>query len=148
MKAQTQQQVSPAQIKAIYATLNKHGLLDQKAELISDLTGGRTESTKELTQEEVKRFFALFTAAKEHEHEKRKAVYAAIWKVSWLMGIIYGDTQNDYEMNKAKLNKFCRERGTIKKNLTEMNLMELNKTHRQFEAMLKKFNEKKTHSKI
>jgi hypothetical protein len=77
-------------------------------------------------------------------YEKRKSVYATIYKIARIMGIIYGDTQDDFEMNKAKLNKFCRERGTVKKNLTEMTISELNKTHRQFEAMVRKFNMKKT----
>ena len=33
---------------------------------------------------------------------------------------------------------FCRERGTVKKNISEMNLTELKKTKRQFEAILDK----------
>lgn len=48
----------------------------------------------------------------------------------------YGDTPEDKLMNCAKINKFCRERGTVKKNINEMNLQELKKTHKQFEAML------------
>ena len=41
-------------------------------------------------------------------------------------------------MNIAKINKFCRERGTVKKNISEMNLTELRKTKKQFEAILDK----------
>ena len=41
-------------------------------------------------------------------------------------------------MNIAKINMFCRERGTVKKNISEMNLTELKKTKRQFEAILDK----------
>ena len=147
MQVKTPKLATPAQIKAIYTTLHKYGLLDQKADYMFALTNGRTEHTKELTYKEVNDFFALFGTFNEVMYEKRRSVYTSIYKIAWVMGIIYGDTQDDYEMNKAKLDKFCRERGTIKKNLNEMNLFELNKTHRQFEAMLQKFNEKKAHSK-
>ena len=41
-------------------------------------------------------------------------------------------------MNYAVINKFCRERGTVKKDITLMNLQELNRTKKQFEAMLSK----------
>ncbi len=48
----------------------------------------------------------------------------------------YGDTYEDKMMNIAVINKFCRERGTVKKNIKEMDLKELRKTKKQFEAML------------
>ena len=51
---------TPAQIRAIYAILHKHGLLDKKAEYVSAITSGRTESSKELTRGEVREFFSIF----------------------------------------------------------------------------------------
>ena len=53
-----------------------------------------------------------------------------------MVGMSYGDTWEDKMMNIAKINRFCRERGTVKKNITEMTLPELKKTRKQFEAML------------
>ena len=50
----------------------------------------------------------------------------------------YGDSPEDKAMNYAVINKFCRERGTVKKDITLMNLQELNRTKKQFEAMLSK----------
>jgi len=78
---------------------------------------------------------------------KLRNEYTAIWKIAWEMGIIYGNTEDDYQMNKAKLNKFCRERGTVKKNLNEMILPEMQKTHRQFEAMYSKYKSKNNKAK-
>ena len=151
MKAQAEKPITPAQIKAIHAILNKCGHLEHKAEYIKRFTGGRTDSCKCLTFDEARRFIGLTISAmqvlKSYEvnlDEKQKVTLSAIWKIAWHMKIIYGDTQEDYEMNKAKLNLFCKERGTVKKNLTQMNLCELRKTHRQFEAMFKKYNEHKT----
>lgn len=136
---------TPAQIRAIYAILHKHGLLDKKAEYVSAITSGRTESSKELTRGEVREFFSIFENDSQTE-ARRKVIYTAIWKIAWKMGIIYGNSEEDYEMNKAKLNTFCRERGTVKKNLTQMNLAELNKTRRQFEAMFRKYKERKEYA--
>lgn len=139
--------VTPAQIKAIHAILNNLNLLDMKAQYVFDVTGGRTQSTRELTFEEAKELIRYFNCdySMNIAYESRRRVYISIYKIARVMDIIYGDTQDDHEMNKAKLDKFCRERGTIKKNLNEMNLFELKKTHRQFEAMLQKFNVKKQH---
>lgn len=142
MKEQVQKLISKAQIIAVHAILNKYGLLEYKHDYIRELTGGRTESAKELTYAEASHFFATFNNHSDSslEYERRKMALKAIWKIAWNMGIIYGDSPEDIEMNKAKLNLFCRERGTIKKNITAMNSIELHKTHRQFEAMFQKFN--------
>lgn len=142
MKAQVQKLISKAQIIAVHAILNKYGLLEYKHDYIKELTGGRTESAKELTYDEAAQFFTMFNSHSDTtlEYERSKMALKAIWKIAWQMGIIYGQSPEDHEMNKAKLNQFCRERGTVKKNLTAMNSFELHKTHRQFEAMLHKFN--------
>lgn len=132
--------ITKAQVMAVHAILNKYGLLEYKHDYIMELTGGRTDSVKELTYDEAARFFSRFngTPAPSIDDKRKKAVLKAIWNIAWMMGIIYGESPEDHEMNKAKLNQFCRERGTVKKNLTAMNLFELQKTHRQFEAMFHK----------
>ncbi|WP_305156625.1 hypothetical protein [uncultured Muribaculum sp.] len=38
-------------------------------------------------------------------------------------------------MNTAKLNLFCRKRGTVKKDIALQSLLELKRTHRQFERI-------------
>lgn len=118
--------------------------MEYKHEYIKEITGGRTESAKEMTYTEALQFFAKFNKQPDRtmDEERCKAHLSSIYKIAWSMGIIYGDSDDDYEMNKAKLNLFCRERGTVKKNLTQMDSDELRKTHRQFEAMYSKFNKK------
>ena len=59
-----------------------------------------------------------------------------IYKLACMIGMCYGETEEDRLMNCAKIDKFCRERGTVKKNVMQMTLTELKKTKRQFEAML------------
>ena len=59
-----------------------------------------------------------------------------IYKLACMIGMCYGETEEDRLMNCAKIDKFCRERGTVKKNVMQMTLTELKKTKRQFEAIL------------
>ena len=144
MNTKIKKLITTAQIKALHAMLNKYGLLEYKHEYIRDITNGRTESAKELTQEEAGFFFTWFNKNVDTsvEDERRKTYFKAIWKIAWDLGIIYGDSDEDFEMNKAKLNQFCRDRGTVKKNITIMDSLELRKTQRQFEAILHKHNKR------
>jgi hypothetical protein len=139
--------VTTAQIKKIHVLLNQRGLMDKKRDLIHQVSDGRTSSAKELTVNEA-RYLINFLLDEEGESKKLQAVFRAIYFLAFKMDIIYGETDEDYHMNIAKLNMFCRERGSVKKNLTEQNLIEMRKTHRQFEAMYTKFNNKKRNEKV
>lgn len=142
MNIQTLKPVTTAQIKKIHVLLQQKGVVDEKQTMVYSISNGRTESTKELTCREAKQLIDFLISENPEEDNKIKAIYRAIWKLAWEMEIIYGTTDDDYQMNKAKLNMFCRQRGTVKKSLFDMDLPELKKTHRQFEAMYKKHIEK------
>lgn len=138
MKTQVSKPITPAQIKKIHVLLGQKGLMDEKKTMVHSISQGRVESTKDLTFTEAKRFIDFLMTDNKEMNDKKKIIYRAIWNIAWRMGIIYGESEDDYLMNRAKLNMFCRQRGTIKKNLSDMNLIELKQTHRQFEAMIKK----------
>ena len=142
MKTKEFRPVTPAQIKKIHVLLQQKGLMDEKAAMVNSISDGRAQSTKELSCHEAKRLISFLMDENAEIQQKMKNIYLAIWGLAWNMGIIYGTTNDDFEMNKAKLNMFCRQRGSVKKNLTEMNLPELQKTHRQFEAMYSKYKRK------
>lgn len=142
-KPKVSKPVTTAQIKKIHVLLQQKGLIQQKETMVYSISDGRTKSTKELSCFEAKRLIAFLMGENAEIQMKIDNTYKAIWKLAWNMGIIYGETDDDYEMNKAKLNMFCRARGSIKKNLTEMNLPELQKIHRQFEAMYSKYKRNK-----
>ena len=115
---------------------------ESKKRFILSLTGKRTHSVKNLTFEEAKYLISYLdekSSAYKAELKKqcRKEV-TSIYHLSYLIGMCYGDTEEDKLMNIAKINMFCRERGTVKKNISEMNLTELRKTKKQFEAILDK----------
>lgn len=137
MKTNNTKSVTTAQIKKIHVLLNERGLMDEKRNFIYQVSNGRTFSTKELTANEA-RYLISFLLGEEDESKKLQAVFRAIYFLAFKMEIIYGETDEDYHMNIAKLNMFCRQRGSVKKNLTEQNIIEMRKTHRQFEAMYNK----------
>lgn len=137
--------ISPAQLKKIQTMFTHIGFdKEDKIDTISRLTGGRATSTKDITFDEAIRLINHLSGKvepqkaakkKEAEEEARKVV-GCIYRIACETGMCYGDTLEDKKMNIAKINKFCWERGTVKKNVSEMTLAELKKTKRQFEAML------------
>lgn len=142
MKTKVTKLISKAQIKKIHTLLNQHGLLDEKVDLVCSISSGRTQSTKELTNREAGRLIEFLQPQNIDNEKKCYDAFCGIYKLAYEMGILYGNTEEDHLMNKAKLDKFCREHGTVKKNLSEQNLLEMRKTHRQFEAMFKKHKQK------
>lgn len=141
MKENNNKPVTAAQIKKIHVLLNEQGLMEEKRDFVYQISDGRTFSTKELTANEA-RYLISFLLGEEDESKKLQVVFRSIYYLAFKMDIIYGETDEDYHMNIAKLNMFCRQRGAVKKNLTGQNLIEMRKTHRQFEAMYTKFNNK------
>lgn len=155
MKTKETKTITTAQIKKIHVLLDKYDLIEQKQNIVFAISKGSKKSTKELTMLEAGEMINfleqsgddlydhLVKPKTESEHyEKKQMAFRAIYGLAFKMGMIYGNTDDDYQMNIAKLNVFCRERGTVKKNFTSQNLAEMRRTHRQFEAMYKKFENK------
>lgn len=132
--------ISPAQLKKIQTMFSRLGFEPEgKQNIISRLTKGRVTSTKDITFDEAKYLINYLngnTATNEAHQEECIGVIKCIYRLSYDIGMSYGDTPEDKMMNCAKINKFCRERGTVKKNIEQMSLPELKKTKKQFEAML------------
>jgi hypothetical protein len=127
------QTATKPQIAKIHALLNNLGILEQKADIVYNLTDGRTESSKQLTVNEARR---LITNLAEYDPNER--LKSLIFSLAYQAGIIYGSSPDDKKMNAAKLNLFLKERGAVKLELNQMHYKELIKTHRQFEAIVKK----------
>ncbi|MDB5029718.1 hypothetical protein [Mucilaginibacter sp.] len=136
------QTATKPQIAKIHVLLNNLDIADQKAEMVYNVSNGRTESSKELTIDEA-RILITFLA----EYDPREKLKGLIFSLAYKAGIIYGDTPDDKKMNAAKLIQFIKERGSVKKNLNSMNYSELVKVHRQFEAILKS-NQKSSDNKL
>lgn len=137
MTAKTIKPISYGQIKLIHVLLDEHGIMDKKREIICSASNGRTTSSKELTSVEARLLINRLKGS-DNETEKRQKIYNAIYAVAFEMDIIYGSSEDDIRMNMAKLDVFCRERGTVKKNLSIQSYGEMKLTLRQFKAIYNK----------
>lgn len=132
--------ISPAQLKKVQTMFSKLGFdPDDKKGIIHNLTRGRATSTKDITSGEAVILINYLMGKNLSDDEYRQnclKVVSSIYRIAFDIGMCYSDTPEDKQMNIAKINKFCRERGTVKKNVYEMSFDELRKTKKQFEAML------------
>jgi hypothetical protein len=115
-------------LHCLYRNLN----IGNKEEMLLHITNGRTDSTAGLTKYEATRL--ITTLVGDGEAEKlRKTIFSLAYDA----GIIYGDTEIDKKLNRAKLDMFLVERGTVKKNINTMAVFELKQVIRQFKAIVK-----------
>ena len=152
MKQVSEKPITTAQIKKIHVLLNAKGLMDEKRTLVSSISNGRTESSKELTLKEAGSLISFLSENNANSYQQhdnsayllkrleeliienenlkqdikdlkkdtdetttadRCSILNIIWEIAWKIG----ETNDDYQMNIAKLNMFCRQRGTVKKNI-------------------------------
>lgn len=125
--------ITTPQLKKIHTLLGQLGLMDRKPEIVHGFTEGRTESSRDMTLSEAKALIEWLEGSKE-----RTIVIRRIWHLAYEMGIIIPGDQNEKAMNAAKLDAFCKERGTVKKAISAQSLKEIKRTVKQFEAMYKK----------
>lgn len=136
--------ITPQQIKALHAQFRSMGLDEtDRHGFIREYTDGRTEHTSELTMQEAKTLLSRLGQEKteRNRQEARKLVrqiFSLSFRISFLNKDFPNDTPEDFEMNKAKINVFCRTRSKFRKPITEMTLEELKEVKRQFEALARK----------
>lgn len=151
MKTTVNKPITPQQLKALQTCFGRLGFdTEERHGFVSQFTDGRTQSTRELTFDEARRMLSglnedpakqAAAKAKIAQAEAKKVVgqiYALSLKISFLNRDFNLDTPDDFEMNKAKINVFCRSRSKARKNLTEMSLSELKEVKKQLEAILHK----------
>ena len=125
------------QLKIIHTLLGELELRDRKSEIVYSFTEGRTESSREMTMKEAKDLIEWLKGSQE-----RNNLVSRIWHLAYEMEIIVPGDQNEKMMNRAKLDTFCKERGTVKKGISMQSLKEIKRTLKQFEAMYKKWSDK------
>lgn len=130
--------ITPGQLKKLHTLLNQAGLMKHKAELVYSYSGGRTTSSRELTSAEVKALIGYLES-----NDERQKTIRCIWRLAFDCGIIYGSDSLDMSINAGKLDMFCKTRGTVKKALSAQSPAELKRTHRQFESIYKRSQERK-----
>lgn len=136
--------ITPQQIKALHAQFRRMGFNDEgRHGFISQFTEGRTDSTAGLTKEEAGLLLTRLNREETDRLRKEarslvKQIFFLSFRISFLNKDFPNDTPEDFEMNKAKINVFCRTRSKFRKPITEMTLEELKEVKRQFEALARK----------
>ena len=130
---------TPQQLQAIHAVLHAQGLLHQKANIISGLTLGRTESSKELTHAEASFLLADLNknkVSKDDGKKMRNKILAMAHELGWVgtkqvvtpTGL---KTVNDY----SNVDAWMLQRSYLHKKLFDYTYSELPKLVTQFEAV-------------
>ena len=119
-------------MQKLHVLFNQLGLMDSKVEFVYNVSGGRATSTKDLTMDEARQLIEHL-AKFDGNDKMRKKVFALAYEA----GIIWGDTPDDKKMNAAKLDKFLKERGAVKKSLNSLTKEELIKVVNQFSQVKK-----------
>ena len=147
MKTTNDKPVTPQQLKALHATFHAHGMDDEaRHECIASFTGGRTARTKYLTMNEAR---LLLSRLNREDEQVRKmmqqeanavlrSIYHLSMRISFLNKGFPSDTEDDKQMNLAKINMWCRSRTKYRKTLREMNPEELKAVKKQLEAIVRK----------
>lgn len=151
MRTTKDKPVSPQQLKALQATFHALGMDDEnRHNHIAHFTAGRTASTRELTFDEARRLLEQLNTGRSRKRQEEaralcRSIYALSLRISFLNKDYATDNEADFEMNKAKINQFCRQRTKFRKNLTAMTLEELKEVKKQLEAIARK-EEKEPHN--
>ena len=136
--------ITAQQVKALHATFRQLGMDDEnRHNFISHFTQGRTSSTKELTLDEARKLLDELGKEQREAYQQEakqvcKQIYALSFQISFLNKGFDNGTPEEFEMNKAKINVFCRNNTRFHKNLTEMTLKELKEVKKQMEAIARK----------
>lgn len=147
MKTTVNKPVTAQQVKALHATFRSLGMDDEnRHNFVSHFTDGRTCSTKGLTMEEARKLLDTLDKDRREMYRQEakricKQIYALSFRISFLNKGFGSTTEEEFEMNKAKINVFCRRCTKARKNLTEMNLVELKEVKKQMEAIARRENE-------
>lgn len=147
MRTTMNKPITPQQLKALHATFHKLGMDDDaRHECIASFTSGRTASSKHLTMTEAR--LLLSRLNQDDEQVRRmmlteartlcRSIYFLASQISFLNKDYPTDTQEDFEMNKAKIDVWARKYSRFHKNVNQMNVAELKEVKEQLEAIARK----------
>ena len=117
MRTTTHKPITPQQLKALHATFHRIGMDDDARRLLASLN----EDQAEKAREEAKKLV--------------KAIFCLSFQISFLNKGYTNDTQEEFQMNVAKLNVFARSKSASRKNVSEMYPSELKAFKKQLEAI-------------
>lgn len=129
------------QNKKLHLLLSKAGLNEEKPELVSFYTDGRTTSSRDLYFQEAEKLIKYLEGitqgsqptAAEKADKMRKRVIAICYELGWIEPT---EDQEERKMNMAFIDSFLKRRGYLKKPLNQFTAKELPKLVTQFKQIL------------
>jgi hypothetical protein len=124
-----------AQVKAIYSLLGQHGLRDEKENIVSAFTGGKTNSVRAMSFEEAKALIShlkTLDPSDKASDKMRNKIISMAHEMSWR---IEGTDRIDMK----HLNGWCIAHSYLKKKLDDYKHNELPKLVSQFEEVYKSY---------
>jgi hypothetical protein len=148
---------SLARHKALYATLNKLGAMEDRHELVYSFTEGRTSDTKELSDSEVDGILSQLTGKRPQTHidrlseagyqyshrsrvapegrfaeghQSRRRILSLCYQIGWT---VYDPGKGKMVVDMARLNNWCVQYGHMHQPLMDYRPHELGKLVTQFE---------------
>ena len=116
-----------AQNKAIFALLNKTGLMAQKENLVLGFSGGRTATTKDLYNDEINDLIRYLKTQDKDEagaEKMRRKIIAMAHRLGW--------EHENGKVDMQRLDAWCVNKGYLKKKLNQYLYNELPKLVWQF----------------
>lgn len=130
--------ITKGQIGAIYGLLRKHGLSDDKARIINEISGGRTGSTAALYFNEAHQWISAMTKLEEKKSDPAQRMINNIVAMAREMQVVYrqdvvnADGRVQTKSNYSRLNKWMKESSYLKKPLRDYTYEELPKLVSQY----------------
>ena len=130
-------QVNKSQIAQFHTLLNKHGLMDDKRNIISEISGGRTTSTLELTYTELQYWINAMNVKHnpsprtDEGAERKQKMINSIIAMAREMGVIQrraainGQGKVEEKSDYTEFNKWMLEKSWLKKRLNDYSYKEL-----------------------
>jgi hypothetical protein len=143
MTTTIQKPIDPQQLKQLHTLLQKQNITHYKAEMVGGATGGRTESSKELTHSEAADLIAQLQAMQGKQEwvvkqgdNQRKKIIAIAYNMGWEIPNPKGGKP---KADMKRINDWCVKFGFGKKKLNEYTTNELPILVSVFEKVYKEF---------
>lgn len=129
---------SPAQIAKIYTLLGAHGLRDEKENIVSAFTAGRTTSVRAMKDKEAAALIGHLVSLDPLENsatKMRNKIISMAYEMRWTKPT--GSGVHIIDMD--HVNNWCKSHGYLKKRLDDYTYSELPKLVSQFEEVYRSY---------
>lgn len=123
------------QNKQLHTLLSANGLMAEKANIVLGFTDGRSESSRDLTDEEARELIDYLQKEKPDDacNKMRRKIISLVYEMHWAKA-------GDWRAAMAAIDKFClSEKSLFKKALNSHSYGELVQVVSQFEILYKKY---------